>query len=201
MDGLLWAFCVHVGGGGVGLWEESKSPKLSECSRMVRSLKPATQVGNGFQDCKLEISNPFNPFPASCCLNVFFLMKRNLQFFLYYHPDSFSFFLLYHLHEIERVLKVNSFPFQLAWTIVWIGFSPRREIVILYLAKVPAAHPASRLSCACVHLDVSYPSKCLLRASHSKMPEERPESMKFSSWEMELTKHKYVWTEHYQGQI
>lgn len=59
-------------------------------------------------------------------------------------------FLLYHLHEIERVLKVNFFPFQLAWTIVWIGFSPRREIVIMYLAEVPAAHPASSVNELCV---------------------------------------------------
>lgn len=152
----------------------------------------------GLQAWNIQSIQSLSSFMLSQCI---LLNEGKLAVFSLLSPWFLFIFLLYHLHEIERVLKVNSFPFQLAWTIVWIGFSPRREIVILYLAKVPAAHPASRLSYACVHLDISYPSKCLLWASHSKMPEERPESMKFSSWEMELTKHKYVWTEHYQGRI
>lgn len=152
----------------------------------------------GLQAWNIQSIQSLSSFMLSQCI---LLNEGKLAVFSLLSPWFLFIFLLYHLHEIERVLKVNSFPFQLAWTIVWIGFSPRREIVILYLAKVPAAHPASRLSCACVHLDISYLSKCLLWASHSKMPEERPESMKFSSWEMELTKHKYVLTEYYEGRI
>lgn len=51
--------------------------------------------------------------------------------------------------------------------------SPRRENVILYRAKVPAAHPASGLSWLCMHLAAFEPPKYLLWASVNKIPEER----------------------------
>lgn len=163
MDRVSWAFCVHVGEGGVGLWEKRESLKLSECSCTARSPKQATQERNGLQDGELAISKSVNPFPTLC--SIYLSKWRETCAFSLLPPWFLFVFLLYHLHEIERILKVNSFPFRLAWTIVWIGFSPRRAIVILYLAEVPAAHIASRLSSVCVHLDALYFSKYLVWGS------------------------------------
>lgn len=47
VDGMLWAFRVHVGEGGLGLWGKRESHNLCECSCTVRSPKQATQEGNG----------------------------------------------------------------------------------------------------------------------------------------------------------
>lgn len=71
VDRALWAFCHHMGEGGVGLWEKRESPKLSKCSYTVRSPKQATPEENVSQDCKLAKSKPVNPFPNSYCLSLF----------------------------------------------------------------------------------------------------------------------------------